>query len=125
MTAGAVPGPRWPFVANLLALPAAWLIHGRRVSLDDEQLDKLSFLAQIAIAPPEHDAIREQLTSIIAMVDAITAADTRGVAPLAHPLDATLQLRADVVTERDDRELLQRNAPLAQDGFYLVPRVVD
>ena len=95
------------------------------MTLDDQQLDKLAFLAQIAIAPHEHAAIRQQLASIIDMVDAITAADTRGVAPLAHPLDATLQLRADVITEHDERELLQRGAPLAEAGFYLVPRVVD
>lgn len=95
------------------------------MTLDDQQLDKLAFLAQIAIAPHEHDAIRQQLAAIIDLVDAITAADTRGVEPLAHPLDATLQLRADVVTEQDERELLQRHAPRAGDGFYLVPRVVD
>lgn len=95
------------------------------MALDDQQLDKLSFLAQIALAPAEHAALRQQLTSIISMVDAITAADTQGVEPLSHPLDATLRLRADLVTETDRRELLQRNAPRADSGFYLVPRVVD
>ena len=95
------------------------------MTLDDQQLDKLAFLAQIAIAPEQHAAIREQLASIINMVDAITAANTRGIAPLAHPLDATLQMRSDTVTEHDERDLLQQNAPLANAGFYLVPRVVD
>ena len=95
------------------------------VTLDDEQLDKLASLAQIAIAPSQHAALRQQLASIISMVDAITAADTSNVEPLSHPLDATLRLRADAVTEGDERALLQRNAPLAEAGFYLVPRVVD
>ena len=95
------------------------------MALNDQQLDKLSFLAQIAVAPEEHAALRQQLTGIIAMVDAITAADTKGIEPLSHPLDATLRLRADVVTETDTRELLQRNAPCTDSGFYLVPRVVD
>ena len=95
------------------------------MTLDDEQLDKLSFLAQIAIAPGQHAAIRQQLAAIIDMVDAITAADTRTVAPLAHPLDATLQLRKDEVTEHDERALMQAIAPQVEGGFYLVPRVVD
>ena len=94
-------------------------------ALDDAQLTKLAFLAQIDITPAQRAQMRKQLLSIIGMVDAITAADTAGVEPLAHPLDATLRLRADAVTEENRRDLFQAIAPEARDGFYLVPRVVE
>ena len=51
--------------------------------------------------------------------------DTRAVAPLAHPFDAVQRLRADEVTEVDQRDYLQRNAPATQDGLYLVPKVIE
>ena len=56
---------------------------------------------------------------------ALRGVDTTGIAPMAHPVDATQSLRADVVTESDRRDDYQRIAPAVQDGCYLVPRVVE
>ncbi len=95
------------------------------MSIPLEQLDKLAYLAQLAIPADARPAVAAQLDGIIAMVEAITAADTNGVAPLANPLDQTMRLRADVVSEGDERTAMQRVAPSAREGFYLVPRVVD
>jgi aspartyl-tRNA(Asn)/glutamyl-tRNA(Gln) amidotransferase subunit C len=52
-------------------------------------------------------------------------ADTTGVQPMAHPLAMAQRLRPDAVTEGDQRELFQRNAPRAEQGLYLVPRVIE
>lgn len=95
------------------------------MSIPLDQLDKLAYLSQLAIPAANRAAVAAQLGGIIEMVEAITAADTRGVAPLANPLDQTMRLRADVVSEGDEREAMQRVAPAARDGFYLVPRVVE
>ncbi len=44
---------------------------------------------------------------------------------MAHPLDVAQRLRADDVTETDDRDHFQENAPSTQDGLYLVPKVIE
>ena len=45
---------------------------------------------------------------------------------MAHPLPGQRQrLRADVVTETDQHELYQANAPQVEAGLYLVPRVIE
>ena len=44
---------------------------------------------------------------------------------MAHPVNAAQRLRADVVTETDERDRIQQNAPAVEDGFYLVPRVIE
>jgi aspartyl-tRNA(Asn)/glutamyl-tRNA(Gln) amidotransferase subunit C len=44
---------------------------------------------------------------------------------MAHPLDERQRLRADVVTEADQRALLQQNAAAVDQGLYLVPRVIE
>jgi aspartyl-tRNA(Asn)/glutamyl-tRNA(Gln) amidotransferase subunit C len=52
-------------------------------------------------------------------------ANTTNVEPMAHPLDSVQRLRADEITETNQRELLQSGAPAVRDGFYLVPRVIE
>jgi aspartyl-tRNA(Asn)/glutamyl-tRNA(Gln) amidotransferase subunit C len=51
--------------------------------------------------------------------------DTSGIEPLAHPMDIRARLRADEVTETDQRAHFQQNAPATEDGHYLVPKVIE
>ena len=50
---------------------------------------------------------------------------TEGVTPMAHPLNAMQRLRPDAVTEADERDRYQANAPATSAGLYLVPRVIE
>ena len=57
---------------------------------------------------------------------AISRVDVGSVLPMAHPLDGQRQrLRPDVVSETDQHEKYQRNAPSVQAGLYVVPRVIE
>ena len=40
-------------------------------------------------------------------------------------MDMTQRLRADAVTESNERDKIQQNAPSVQDGLYLVPKVLE
>jgi len=51
--------------------------------------------------------------------------DTDGVEPMAHPMDQVQRLRADTVTEQDNREKFQAIAPQVEAGLYLVPKVIE
>ena len=51
--------------------------------------------------------------------------DTAGIVPMAHPLDQVQRLRADVVTETNQREQFQAIAPQVEAGLYLVPKVIE
>jgi aspartyl-tRNA(Asn)/glutamyl-tRNA(Gln) amidotransferase subunit C len=44
---------------------------------------------------------------------------------MAHPMDMSQRLRADVVTETDQRDLYQQNCVAVTDGLYTVPRVLE
>lgn len=93
-------------------------------------VEKIAHLARLNITEAEIAATTERLGNVLAMVDQLQAIDTTGIAPLAHPLDSHLQgskqrLRADVVTEPNQRELLQQHAPAVQDGLFLVPKVIE
>ena len=95
------------------------------MSANNIKIDHLAKLAALRLHTDERPAVLADLQRIIAMVDAMGAVDVSGVAPLAHPLDATLALRPDQVTEEVDRQCYQAGAPAARDGFYIVPRAVE
>jgi len=99
------------------------------MSLSDDQVRRIARLARIAIRPEESEAVSSRLNRILGVIEELKAVDTRGIEPMAHPLDAQLRegqrLRVDEVTETDRRELYQSVAPATQDGLYLVPKVIE
>lgn len=95
------------------------------MALEHEDVRRAAHLARLSLNDDEAAHYADDLGRILEMVDRLQAVDTQGVAPLAHPLDGTQRLRADEVTESDQRERFQRCAPAVEDGLYLVPRVVE
>lgn len=77
------------------------------------------------IADEQLGEVTERINEILTMVEQLQAIDTTQVEPLANPLDATQQLRADEVTEIDRREELLEVAPLTENGLFLVPKVIE
>ncbi|HWM29152.1 MAG TPA: Asp-tRNA(Asn)/Glu-tRNA(Gln) amidotransferase subunit GatC [Woeseiaceae bacterium] len=94
------------------------------MSLTKDQVQHIALLARLKLEDAEFDDVVDKLSRIVDFVDQLQAAPTDDVVPMAHPLDMSQRLRADVVTERIDREAIQANAPAVRDGFYLVPKVL-
>ena len=100
------------------------------MSLTLEDVDKLVKLAQIDLSAEQKPKILEQLNGIFNLVEQMKAVDTTGVEPLNQPIEAyqdhvALRLRDDAVTEPNRRDDYQTVAPAAQDGLYLVPKVIE
>jgi aspartyl-tRNA(Asn)/glutamyl-tRNA(Gln) amidotransferase subunit C len=95
------------------------------VSLDKDQVRQIALLARLDLKPEEHEELVDKLSRIVDFVAHLSAADTTDVVPMAHPLDVAQRLRPDIVTETDDRDCYQQNAPSVADGLYLVPKVIE
>jgi aspartyl-tRNA(Asn)/glutamyl-tRNA(Gln) amidotransferase subunit C len=96
------------------------------MSLTRQDVEKIAQLARLSITEQEMPVYVNSLSSIVDFVNELSRAETDGVEPMAHPLDGQRQrLRPDVVTESDQREKHQRNAPSVQAGLYVVPRVIE
>jgi aspartyl-tRNA(Asn)/glutamyl-tRNA(Gln) amidotransferase subunit C len=93
------------------------------LSLQDVQ--RIAHLARLELSAAEAEAMQHQMNDILAMVDQMGAVDTKGVEPMSHPQEVTQRLRDDVVTEPDRRDDFLALAPQAQDGLYLVPKVIE
>jgi aspartyl-tRNA(Asn)/glutamyl-tRNA(Gln) amidotransferase subunit C len=93
--------------------------------LDYQDVEKIAHLARLAIAEEDVSRYADELSKILDLANQMNAVDTTGVMPMAHPLDASQRLRSDLVTEQNQRDLFQANAPLTEAGLYLVPKVID
>jgi len=82
-------------------------------------------LARLRLADDEFAQTVDKLSRIVDFVDQLSAAPTDEVVPMAHPLNQVQRLRPDQVTETDNREEVQKNAPSVSDGLYLVPKVIE
>lgn len=95
------------------------------MSLTVDQLKHVAHLARIAVDEPQVPELLDDLNRILAFAAHLDDADLGDVAPMAHPLDMAQPLRADAVTETDQRQLLQRGAPAVDKGLFLVPQVIE
>lgn len=95
------------------------------MSLDKSEVQKIAWLARLAIDEQDISTYSEELSNILGLVETMNSVDTAGIFPIAHPLDLTARLRKDAVTETNQREQFQKNAPQTEDGCYLVPKVIE
>jgi aspartyl-tRNA(Asn)/glutamyl-tRNA(Gln) amidotransferase subunit C len=96
------------------------------MSLTRQDVEKIAHLARLSITAQEMPVYVSSLSSIVDFVDELSRADTEGVLPMAHPLDGQHQrMRADAVSESDNHEKYQGNAPAVTAGLYVVPRVIE
>lgn len=95
------------------------------MSLTKEQVQHIAVLSRLRIADDAVDEMARKLSRIVEFVDQLQAAPTDDVAPMAHPLNQAQRLRPDEVTEANERDRIQENAPAVKDGLYLVPKVIE
>lgn len=95
------------------------------MALESDSVVHIAHLARLHLADDDLGRYTGELSNILSFIEQMNAVDTEGVTPMAHPLDMSQPLRADVVSEHDCREEYQENAPAVRDGLYLVPKVIE
>lgn len=95
------------------------------MSLTLEQVRRVAHLARIEVSDAEAQSTLGHLNGIFALIEEMQAVDTTGVEPMAHAQDLAQRLRADRVTEADQRAAFQAVAPETEGGLYLVPQVIE
>jgi aspartyl-tRNA(Asn)/glutamyl-tRNA(Gln) amidotransferase subunit C len=95
------------------------------MSLTAADVTRIAHLARLDLSGDEAAHTLEQLNSVFGLIEELRAVDTTGIEPMTHAQDMTLRLRADQVTETDQRAACQQAAPSVEQGLYLVPRVIE
>ena len=92
------------------------------MKIDVHHLAKLSYLS---ITQGHLERVQNDLDAIISLIDEMMVVDTTDIDPMTYPHDNYQRLREDVVSEIIDREEMQKSAPKKNQGYYLVPKVID
>lgn len=95
------------------------------MSLSLADVRRIAHLARIEVTDAEAAAVQGELNGILALVEQLQAADTRGIEPMSHAQDVGLRLRDDAVTEADQHRAFQAIAPQVEADLYLVPKVIE
>ena len=95
------------------------------MSLTPDDVQKIAYLARLAVTEDEKNSVANDLTNILDLVEQMSQVDTTGVEPMSHPLHMTQRLRDDEVTQTNQREKFQSIAPSVENGLFLVPKVIE
>ena len=93
--------------------------------VDAATVRRIAHLARIAVADEEVEHLQAELNAILAFVEQLSEVDVSGVEPMTSVTPMAMKKRPDVVTEGGDPAVILRNAPAAEDQFFLVPKVVE
>jgi aspartyl-tRNA(Asn)/glutamyl-tRNA(Gln) amidotransferase subunit C len=94
------------------------------MEVTDAMIEKLAHLARLKFNDLEKEEIKHDLQRMIAFVEKLNELDLEGVEPLMHMSDEVNVLREDEIKGSISREEALKNAPLHDDQFFKVPKVI-
>jgi aspartyl-tRNA(Asn)/glutamyl-tRNA(Gln) amidotransferase subunit C len=95
------------------------------MSVDADTVRRIARLARIAVKEEEVEHLKGELNAMLAFVEQLSEVNVEGVEPMTSVTPMAMKMRADVVTAGDNPAAVLSNAPRSEDGFYLVPKVIE
>ena len=95
------------------------------MEVDEATVRRIARLARIKISDEEAQGLQSELSGILAWVEQLSEVDTDNVEPMTRVVPIELKQREDVVTDGEQAEAVVANAPVRENQFYAVPKVVE
>jgi aspartyl-tRNA(Asn)/glutamyl-tRNA(Gln) amidotransferase subunit C len=95
------------------------------MAIDAATVRRVAKLARIAEPEERLEPLARELSAIISFIEQLDEVDTDGVEPMTSAVHVTLPMREDVVADGGDAERVLLNAPKSDQGFFVVPKVVE
>ncbi|WP_422343672.1 Asp-tRNA(Asn)/Glu-tRNA(Gln) amidotransferase subunit GatC [Parasphingorhabdus sp.] len=95
------------------------------MSVDKETVKKIASLSRIAVTEAEADALVPELNNILGWVEQLGEVDCSKVESMTAVIPNKLRLRDDIVSDGNVRDKVLANAPVAEHGFFAVPKVIE
>ena len=95
------------------------------MSVDAKTVRRIGRLARIRIEEEEVEKYRGELNTILGFVEHLGEVDVSGVEPMTSVTPMQLRRREDRITDGGYPEAIVKNAPLSEDNFFMVPKVVE
>lgn len=95
------------------------------MSVDIATVRHIARLARLAVTDAEAEALVPELNNILDWIEQLGEVDVSGVEPMTAVIPNQLRLRNDIVTDGGKRDDVLANAPVAEHGFFAVPKVIE
>ncbi len=95
------------------------------MQVDEATVKRIARLARIKITEDEAKGLEAEISGILNWVEQLDEVDVGGVEPMTRVVPIKLKMRDDVVTDGEIADDVTRNAPLSDEHFYVVPKVVE
>ncbi len=95
------------------------------MSVDQATVRRIARLARIAVSDDEVPHLQGELNAILGFVEQLNEVDVAGVEPMTSVTPMAMKKRQDVVDDGNDPERVLANAPAREDGYFVVPKVVE
>jgi aspartyl-tRNA(Asn)/glutamyl-tRNA(Gln) amidotransferase subunit C len=95
------------------------------MSIDAATVRRIAHLARIAVEDGEVEHLRGEINAILAFVEQLSEVNVDGVEPMTSVMPMVMKKRHDAVTDGNIADAIVANAPMTQDHYFLVPKVVE
>lgn len=95
------------------------------MSVDTATVRRVARLARIKVTNDEAERMTNELNSILGFVEQLNEVNVEGVEPMTSVVSVKMRRRQDVVTDGEIAAEVTANAPLSEDNFFMVPKVVE
>jgi aspartyl-tRNA(Asn)/glutamyl-tRNA(Gln) amidotransferase subunit C len=95
------------------------------MQVDEATVRRIARLARIKVSDEEAKGLEKELSSILDWVKQLDEVDTSAVEPMTRVVEQKLKMREDVVSDGEIAGQVTANAPMSEDGFFVVPKVVE
>jgi aspartyl-tRNA(Asn)/glutamyl-tRNA(Gln) amidotransferase subunit C len=95
------------------------------MQVDAATVRRIARLARIKITDQEAKGLESELTQIMRWVEQLNEVDTSEVEPMTRVVAQELKMRKDIVNDGEIADDVTKNAPMTEDHFYVVPKVVE
>lgn len=96
-----------------------------KMAIDNETVKRIAFLSRLKIDEDKIDNAKIEFNNILNWIEQLNEVNTDNVEPLEAVNEFNLPLREDNVTAGNQREAVLFNAPDAEYGYFVVPKVVE
>ncbi|HZK43513.1 MAG TPA: Asp-tRNA(Asn)/Glu-tRNA(Gln) amidotransferase subunit GatC [Syntrophomonadaceae bacterium] len=94
------------------------------MDLTIKDIEDIALLARLNLSEQEKETLIKELGTLFNFVDKLQDLDTEGIEPLINTLSVYNVFRSDEVRQSPSREEMLSNAPLTEDGYYKVPKIM-
>lgn len=98
---------------------------GIQMKLTKKDVDNVAVLSRLSIPADQKTQYMQEIDNFLEYGEVLQQVDTEGIEPMAHVLPLRNVFRDDTVQPSLERQQALSNAPEQEDGYFVVPQIIE